>query len=151
MTGGAEVEIVPPVAAHRAAWRRVYVGYAAFYKRELTDAIAATVWDWLLDPDHELEGLLALRDGGVVGLAHFRRMPRPLSGADCGFLDDLFVDPEARGGRIGQVLIEHVAAVAQQRGWGVVRWITADDNYRARTLYDRVAKKTLWNLYELTP
>ena len=30
------------------------------------------------------------------------------------------------------------------------RWITADDNYRARTLYDRVAKKTAWNTYEIT-
>jgi hypothetical protein len=32
-----------------------------------------------------------------------------------------------------------------------MRWITADDNYRARTLYDRIGKKALWNLYEMTP
>ena len=86
-----------------------------------------------------------------MGLAHWRRMPSPLRGADIGFLDDLFVDPAARGGNIGEALIGHVAGVARARGWGVVRWITADDNYRARALYDRLAKKTSWNLYELTP
>lgn len=132
-------------------WRRLYDGYAAFYKREMTDTIAATVWGWLQDPNHELEGALALRDGVPVGLAHYRRMPSPLRGADIGFLDDLFVDPEARGSGAAERLIEYVVEVARERGWGVVRWITADDNYRARALYDRLAKKTAWNLYELTP
>lgn len=143
--------IVRPTEERKSAWRRLYDGYATFYRREMTDEIAATVWGWLMDPAHELEGALALRDGVPVGLAHYRRMPSPLRGADIGFLDDLFVDPAARGGRIGEALIDHVATVARERGWGVVRWITADDNYRARGLYDRVAKKTLWNLYELTP
>ena len=143
--------IVRPTEERKTAWRRLYAGYATFYRREMTDEIAATVWGWLMDPAHELEGALALRDGVPVGLAHYRRMPSPLRGADIGFLDDLFVDPEVRGGRIGEALIDHVATVARERGWGVVRWITADDNYRARALYDRVAKKTLWNLYELTP
>jgi hypothetical protein len=39
--------------------------------------------------------------------------------------------------------------IAKERGWGKIRWITADDNYRARTLYDRVAVKTAWNTYEV--
>jgi ribosomal protein S18 acetylase RimI-like enzyme len=77
-------------------------------------------------------------------------MRSPLRGGDIGFVDDLFVDPEARGGRTGEALIEAVAAIAAERGWPVVRWITADDNYRARALYDRLAKKTPWNLYELS-
>jgi GNAT superfamily N-acetyltransferase len=137
--------IVGPTEGRKEAWRRLYDGYATFYEREMTDQIAGTVWGWLQDPAHELEGALALHEDVPVGLAHYRRMPSPLRGADVGFLDDLFVDPARRGGRIGEALI------ARERGWGVVRWITADDNYRARTLYDRLARKTLWNLYELTP
>lgn len=143
--------IVRPTEERREAWRHLYDGYATFYRREMTDQIAGTVWGWLMDPAHELKGALALQEDVPVGLAHYRRMPSPLRGAEVGFLDDLFVDPSARGGRIGEALIDHVAAVARERGWGVVRWITADDNYRARALYDRLAKKTLWNLYELTP
>lgn len=145
------ITIGPIRDEYRTQWRTLYNGYAAFYKREMTDTIAATVWGWLQDPNHELEGALALRDDVPVGLAHYRRMPSPLRGADIGFLDDLFVDPEARGSGAAERLIGHVAEVARQRGWGAVRWITGDDNYRARALYDRLAKKTAWNLYELTP
>lgn len=143
--------IVPIGDEHEARWRELYRGYATFYRRELTDAHAATVWGWLRDPGHELEGRLALVDGRPVGLAHFRRMPSPLRGADIGFLDDLFVDPEVRAKGVGRALIDAVAETARERGWSVVRWLTADDNYRARTLYDRLAVKTTWNLYELTP
>lgn len=145
------ITIGPVRETHQAQWRVLYNGYAAFYKREMTDTIAATVWGWLQDAEHELEGALALRDGVPVGLAHYRRMPSPLRGVDIGFLDDLFVDPGTRGSGAAEQLIHHVAEVARQRGWGAVRWITADDNYRARALYDRLAKKTAWNLYELTP
>ena len=35
------------------------------------------------------------------------------------------------------------------RGWTVIRWITAEDNYRARGLYDRVADKTKWATYDI--
>jgi GNAT superfamily N-acetyltransferase len=149
--GAGELVIRPIEPADRDAWQRLYEGYATFYQRPMDDRILAAVWGWLFDPQHELEGLLALLDDHPVGLAHFRRMPRPLQGAEIGFLDDLFVDPAARGRRIGEVLIARVGAIGRERGWGCVRWLTADDNYRARAVYDRLARKTTWNLYELTP
>lgn len=145
------VSVVPVAPEHRAEWGRLFEGYNVFYRRELTPGKAEAVWRWLHDPTHEVEGVLAVRDGQAVGLAHYRRMPSPLRGADIGFLDDLFVDPEARGGRIGEVLIAHVAAVARERGWPAVRWLTAEDNYRARSLYDRVGTRTAFILYELAP
>jgi len=150
MTASA-VTIIAPDEVWHAAWRELYGGYATFYKRELSDSIATTVWGWLTDPDHELEGALALLDGRPVGLAHFRRMPSPLRGCDIGFLDDLFVAPEARGRGVAERLFEHLRERARAEGWPAVRWITADDNYRARTLYDRLSSKTGWNLYEMTP
>ena len=85
----------------------------------------------------------------MVGLGHYRRMPSPLRGIEIGFLDDLFVNPSARGARVGELLIARLVEIAKERGWGKIRWITADDNYRARTLYDRVAVKTAWNTYEV--
>lgn len=141
--------IEPLSTAHEARWRELYQGYADFYRRPSDDAHKAKVWSWLLDPSHELEGYLALVDGRPMGLAHVRRMPSPLRGTDVGFLDDLFVDPEARGHRVGEALLDFLSELAAKRGWPVVRWITADDNYRARTLYDRVSRKTTWNLYEM--
>ena len=89
------VTIVRPTQADKAGWRRLYDGYATFYKRPMDDRKADRVWGWIHDPSHPVECLLARSaDGALVGLAHVREFPRPLLGAVGGFLDDLFVDPE---------------------------------------------------------
>ena len=138
-----------PAAADKDGWRRLYDGYAAFYKVPMTDATAETVWGWLHDPDHAVCGLLAkTAEGRAVGLAHYRDMPSPLRGAVIGFLDDLFVDPDLRGSGLAQQLLEEVGRIGAARGWPFYRWITAENNYRARGLYDRTAAKTHWVTYQ---
>ncbi len=144
-----KLEIRPVAEADRAEWEALYRGYAEFYEMPMNEEILGHLWGWLMDPEHEVEGLVAGLDGELVGLAHFRRMPSPLRGRDVGFLDDLFVSPSARGSQIGGALLDRLAQIARERGWPAVRWITQDHNYRARTLYDRVATKTLWNWYEM--
>jgi GNAT superfamily N-acetyltransferase len=145
-----QLAIAPPIATDKPDWRRLYDGYAAFYKVPMNDAIADRVWGWINDPAHNLEALVARTPAGrVVGLAHFRAMPRPLTGSTVGFLDDLFVDPELRGGRVADQLITALAGLARQRGWTLIRWLTADDNYRARGVYDRLAKRTMWITYQM--
>ena len=143
------LQILPTRPEHKTDWKRLYAGYLTFYKRPVADAPMENLWSWVQNPDHEVEGVVAVLDGKVIGLAHYRRMPSPTRGADIGFLDDLFVEPEARGSGAAAALIEHVRTVAKERGWEIVRWLTADDNYRARTLYDKLAKKAGWNVYEM--
>lgn len=149
--GAAAVVIDRPREGDRAAWLGLYRGYAAFYGVPMDEAIAGRTWGWIRDPAHPLEAFVARDAAGAppVGLAHFRAMPRPLAGAEICFLDDLFVDPARRGGRIGERLLAAVAEEAGRRGWGKVRWITAEDNARARALYDRVAARTAWVTYEM--
>ena len=78
---------MPVAAEHRAQWEALYAGYAAFYRVEQTPQMRETVWTWLSDPDHEVEGFVALDGTGrVVGLAHFRPFARPLSATTGGFL-----------------------------------------------------------------
>ena len=96
-----------------------------------------------------LGGLNKSPNGVVVGLAHYRAFARPLSASVGGFLDDLFVGPEARGTGAAEALVQGVANVGRARGWTLIRWITAEDNYRARNLYDRVAEKTRWVTYDI--
>ena len=144
--------IAPPLPADKAGWRVLYDGYAAFYKVPMNDEIASTVWGWIHDPKHEVECLVAkTADGRLVGLAHFRAMARPLAGRVGGFLDDLFVSPEMRGTGIAEALLARLSEIAKSRNWQVVRWITAENNYRGRSFYDRIATKTQWLTYEIKP
>ena len=131
-------------------WRVLYQGYADFYHFALTKVGVQTTWSWLIDARHVFSGLLAEQQGQLAGLAHFLGMPSPLRGQMVGFLDDLFVLPDHRSGGVAAALITAVQAEAKAHGWGVVRWITRDYNYRARGLYDKLAEKTDWVLYEMT-
>ena len=130
-------------------WLVVYHYYADHYKIVLTEEGIKTTWEWLLSDLHPLEGLLAEKSDHLVGLAHFRAMPSPLRGRTIGFLDDLVVVPESRGTEAARLLLAELRAIGERQHWDVIRWITKDDNYRARGLYDQVALKTDWNLYEM--
>ena len=143
------ITIVPLAERHRADWERLYAGYAAFYRVTQTPEMRATVWSWIMDPAHEVKAFVAQDAvGRAVGFAHFRPFARPLAASTGGFLDDLFVDPDTRGRRVADALIEAVAEEGRRRGWSVIRWITADDNYRGRGVYDRLATRTMWITYE---
>ncbi len=135
-------------ATDRAAWDVLYAGYAAFYGVDQTEAMRDRVWGWLMDPGHEVTGFVAEAEG-LVGLAHVRAFARPLSATMGGFMDDLFVAPEARGTGAAEALIAAVRAHGVAQGWSVIRWITAEDNARARAVYDRVAVKTPWVTYDI--
>jgi GNAT superfamily N-acetyltransferase len=141
--------IRPLAASDRAAWEELFKGYADFYRVEQTQDMRDTVWGWLHDPDHSSNCLVAELDGAVIGFTHFRPFVSQLRAATNGFLDDLFVDPAKRGAGAAQALIDAVAAEGRKKGWGVIRWITADDNYRARGVYDRIATRTQWVTYDI--
>ncbi|MFD7630286.1 GNAT family N-acetyltransferase [Streptomyces sp. NPDC059851] len=133
-------------------WRALYRGYADFYRVEQTEEMAGRVWSWVNDPDHEVQALVAEdADGRLVGLAHYRPFARPLSATVGCFLDDLFVDPAERGSGAADLLLARLRGIAAERGWSVVRWITAEDNYRARGKYDQVATRTPWVTYDMAP
>ena len=133
-------------------WRTLYAAYAAFYRSEQTDEHAERTWRWLRDPTHPVEGLVVEDEAGsVAGLAHVRPFPRPLSASVGGFLDDLYVDEPARGTGAVDALLDALRERAAERGWSVVRWITAHDNARAQAKYDQVATRTSWVTYDLQP
>ena len=140
----------PPAPEESATWRELYREYADFYRESVTDVQLDLVWSWIIDPDHDVKGLL-VRDatGTAVGLAHYRPYFRPLAAAVAGHLDDLFVEPAARGTGAVDALLDALGTIARQRGWSKIRWITADDNHRARSKYDQVADRTMWVTYDM--
>jgi hypothetical protein len=142
--------ITRDVAQYRAEWDVLYAAYADYYKVAQTPEMRERTWGWIMEG--RIVCLLALDETGKpVGLAHLRDFLRPLSSTVGGFLDDLFVDPGMRGGGTVNALFAAAKGLGHERGWSVIRWITRDDNYRARSVYDRVATRTNWVTYDLTP
>ncbi|HTN55874.1 MAG TPA: GNAT family N-acetyltransferase [Microbacterium sp.] len=133
--------------ADHEAWAALFRGYRDFYDLPHDEAVIRTVWGWLLDPAHELNGLVAVRDGEPIGLAHWRRFPRPSRGGTAIFLDDLFLAPHARGGGAGSALIARLHRIAQEEGLIEVRWITSYSNTDAQRLYERLALRAPFHTY----
>jgi ribosomal protein S18 acetylase RimI-like enzyme len=134
----------------RAAWQQLYAGYGEFYQTPLSDEKADRVWAWLMDPNYEAFGLVAVDDNdSPIAIAHFRQFARLLADGIGIYLDDLFTAANARGTGAGTALIGRLEEIARERGAEVVRWITANDNFVGQKLYDRLASRTMWVTYDL--
>ncbi|QIM15501.1 GNAT family N-acetyltransferase [Leucobacter insecticola] len=138
-------------AEDREAWAVLYRGYRDFYARPHDPSVYDTVWGWLMDPAHGTRALVASLDGQLVGLGHFRGFARPIDGGRGLYLDDLFTLPEARGTGAASAILQRLAEIARDEGASLVRWITAEDNTTARSLYDRRAQQTPWVTYDMAP
>jgi ribosomal protein S18 acetylase RimI-like enzyme len=150
VTAQPEFTIDTPRDADRTGWGVLYAGYRAHYGRAEDGAVADTVWAWLNDVQEAFEGRVARTvSGEVVGLVHFRALPRPLDGRRGGYIDDIFVAEHCRGGGVADALVGAVAEIGRARGWADIRWITAEDNARARGFYDRIATVTAMRTYEI--
>jgi GNAT superfamily N-acetyltransferase len=136
-------EVRPLRPQDEAGWRRLWRGYLEFYETALPEAVYATSFARLTDPEvRDYQGLLAWHDGAPVGLAHYIFHRHGWQIAEVCYLQDLFVAPEARGTGAGQALIEAVYAAADAAGAPQVYWLTQESNATARRLYDRVGRVT---------
>ena len=135
----------------REQWQKLYYGYADFYQVPMDQTTLDTVWSWIFNDDQAFYALIAKDNSGTaIGLMHYREVLSPLRGAAVGFLDDLYVDPAIRGEGVVELLFAGLREAAKAQCWPHVRWITAENNYRARAVYDKLATKTPWQTYQLT-
>jgi len=134
----------------REQWEKLYYGYADFYNMPMDAGILTTIWSWIFDKNNQFFALIAKKETGeALGLAHCREMPSPLRGSVVGFLDDLYVKPKYQGTGCVQALYEGLRKLGEERGWPFIRWLTAENNYRGRASYDKVAEKTQWLTYQM--
>ena len=130
-------------------WATLYNEYADFYKVPMNLSVLNNLWRWIHDKNHVVNGICYELEGKIVGIAHYRTMPRPIKGQYIGFLDDLFVEPDFRGQKIAQKLIKHLKSLSKTNDWYGIRWITHSSNENAKKLYDKIADNTGFELYEL--
>ena len=144
------ISITTDVARFRAEWNVLYAAYADYYKVGQNQEMRDRTWGWIMEG--RIHCLMALDETGKpIGFAHIREFLRPLSSTVAGYLDDLFVDPNSRGGGVVNALFDAGSKLGREKNLSVIRWITREDNYRARAVYDKVATRTNWVTYDLTP
>jgi ribosomal protein S18 acetylase RimI-like enzyme len=134
----------------RSDWQQLYRGYADFYQVPMDQEILDTVWSWIIDESENFHAI-GVKDKAdkLIGFMHYRQMPSPLRGVVVGFLDDLYVYPDARGSGAVQALFKELKVISKDRGWPFIRWITASDNHRARALYDKISNTIDFVTYQM--
>jgi GNAT superfamily N-acetyltransferase len=132
------VEIRDVTAEDEPTWRRMWGEYCAFYKTEMPPEVTASTWSRMLDPENPTYGgVVAEVDGRIVGFANYVLQWYTWSIDQQCYLHDLYVDPDVRGGGIGEQLITFLQRRGSEQGWTRVIWLTHETNERARRLYDR--------------
>lgn len=135
-----------------AQWRRLWTGYLSFYQTTVPEPVYASTFARLLGDDpQDFSALVAEADGQLLGLTHYLFHRHAWRIENVCYLQDLYVDPAARGLGLGRKLIEAVYARADAAGAPQVYWLTQDFNHEARQLYDRIAKVSPFIRYNRTP
>jgi GNAT superfamily N-acetyltransferase len=145
----------PPVRVRRLEnrdldrWRLLWGGYLSFYRAEVRAHVTKLTFQRLCDGEDGMIGLVAVdADDVPVGLAHLVFHSSTWSEAGYCYLEDLYVDPGHRGGRVARTLFEAVYEHAHERRVGRVYWHTQQYNGAARSLYDTVGELTSFVVYE---
>ncbi|MEM6887784.1 MAG: GNAT family N-acetyltransferase [Pseudomonadota bacterium] len=151
MQASSTVTVRPLRADDRDQWAELWRGYLAFYETERGQNIYDLYFERLLGNDpRDYSGLVAERDGRLLGLAHYLFHRHGWSEEDVCYLQDLYASPDMRGNGIGRALIEAVYQAADAAGIAQVYWLTQDFNQKARRLYDRIGVLTPFIKYNRT-
>jgi GNAT superfamily N-acetyltransferase len=134
--------IKPVAKGEREAWEPLWQGYLRFYESAQTREATDVLWQRLHDSKEPMHLLGAYRDEKLVGIAHYLYHRSCWTVGDYCYLQDLYVNPDVRGGGIGRALIEAVYREARSAGASRVYWNTQETNASARILYDKVAERS---------
>jgi GNAT superfamily N-acetyltransferase len=137
------------VTADFASWEQLWLAYLRFYRAEVSSEVTGATFGRLCDQADGMIGLVATDEqGALVGLAHLVFHPSTWSADPSCYLEDLFVTPAARGTGTAYQLLQAVFAEASRRGAARTYWETQEYNAPARSLYDQVAHRTSFVIYE---
>jgi GNAT superfamily N-acetyltransferase len=90
----------------------------------------------LFGPRPAAEAVVAERDGRLVAFALYFANFSTFLGRPGLYLEDLYVQPQERGRGTGRALLEHLGALAVERGCGRFEWSVLDWNVDAIRFYE---------------
>lgn len=145
MSSSTTIQIRPIKAADKDIWIDLWSQYNVFYKRTIPDEVTEVTFNRFLDPSNSINCGVAINTGAdnkVIGFANYYPHDSTASVKPNFYLHDLFVDPAARAGGVGEKLIDYVAEKAREAGAYQLYWHTQYFNYRAQGLYAKVGERS---------
>ena len=99
-----------------------------------------------------IEAVIARVNDEPVGYALFFPNFSTFLGKPGLYLEDLYVRPSARGLGVGRKLLEHLARIAVERGWGRFEWSVLDWNEPSIAFYKKMGARPMeeWTVFRLT-
>src|SRR5450830_1076658 len=133
------IEIRPAVPSD-AAQILTFITELAEFERARHEVIASVVdiERSLFSEGATAHGLICLRDGLPIGFAVFFFSYSTWLGSNCLYLEDLYINPEQRGGGAGKKLLRHLAKIACDNGCGRFEWSVLDWNEPAIAFYKSI-------------
>ena len=106
----------------------------------------------LFGPRPAAEAMVAEVSGTVVAFALFFTNFSTFLGQPGLYLEDLYVQPAFRGTGIGKALLQHLGALALQRGCGRFEWTVLDWNENAIRFYKQMGADVMteWQICRVT-
>lgn len=139
--------IRPAAPKDEERWRALWAGYLKFYRAAVAEEVTANTWSLILDAGSNIDALVAERDGEVIGICNYLFHDSTWSTKRICYLQDLFVDPAARGGGAAKALILACEEKAKEKGAFRLYWQTQEYNGAARSLYDTITPRSSFIVY----
>jgi GNAT superfamily N-acetyltransferase len=132
----------------------MFIHELATYERLAHDVVAseADMHAALFGERAVIEAVIASVDDAPAGYALFFPNFSTFLGKPGLYLEDLYVRPAARGVGAGRRLLEHLARIVVERGWGRLEWSVLDWNEPSIAFYKKVGAKAMdeWTIFRLT-
>ncbi|TDE38753.1 GNAT family N-acetyltransferase [Actinomadura sp. 6K520] len=126
----------------------------AEYERALHEVKATEeqLRDNLFRDDPRVFAHVAEHEGRIVGFSLWFLTFSTWNGTHGIYLEDLFVEPDARGHGYGKALLIELARIADERGYGRVEWAVLNWNRPAIDFYEALGARPQdeWTVYRLT-
>lgn len=112
------------------------------------EAVTSETWGRLTNPEAPVNGLVAEKDGRLVGLVHYILHPTTGSTKDVCYMQDVFVHPDFRQQGIARKMVEELMIIGKSgKKWARIYWLAESDNAAAQALYKSLGTKMDFTLH----
>ena len=149
----ADIRIVPATEQDVPAILDLIRGLAEYERlSHMVEATEERLRRTLFGETPTAEVRLAFEDEECVGFALFFTSYSTFLAKPGLYLEDVFVKPHARRRGIGLKILQHLAAIAQERDYGRMEWSVLDWNQPAIDFYKKLGAVPLddWTMFRLT-